>query len=577
MARGIGGYTVQEKPLQSPDISVWSWAWQAAKNTAATMLATPVLKFLRDSIVEGCIIFRTPDGTDAIYGDPEAPKPYRVRLRVHSWNFFVRVASEADLGLARSFIAGEWTVDDLTALFNIFIANRDRSALSTGSLWTSWIGATVNYASFALTMDNSIAGSRKNIHAHYDLSNDLFVSFLDPKTMMYSCAFFDTTRRYVEEVDLHAVPTLAGSTEATHRTSLEAAVAASLSSVPLPSAPGSTLSGASVPAEHGSAASALTCCRTRRGKPARHAAVPAYPHGRGSTSVAAPTTRMQLQFHGSLEDAQTRKLDHLIARANVQKTDRVLDLGFGWSGLSIRLAETIGCKVHGITLSKEQFELASERVRARGLEHLISFEIVDYRDFARSHPGQFDKIISVEMIEAVGINYFDTYFEALDTLLAPNGVIVIQAITIPESRFEAYASSTDFINTMIFPGGALPSVAAVMASIAKNTSLMLSSTEDFALHYAETLRRWRANFNAALEDVVRPLGFDDAFIRTWNYYLCYCEAGFATQTLGLHVLTFTRPHNTSLITGTCAASLTAPLGPVVNDPSTPVLIPAGAF
>jgi len=130
---------------------------------------------------------------------------------------------------------------------------------------------------------------------------------------------------------------------------------------------------------------------------------------------------------------------------------------------------------------------------------------------------------------------------------------------------------------MIFPGGALPSVAAVMASIAKNTSLMLSSTEDFALHYAETLRRWRANFNAALEDVVRPLGFDDAFIRTWNYYLCYCEAGFATQTLGLHVLTFTRPHNPSLITGTCAAALTAPVGPVVNDPSTPVVIPAGAF
>ena len=141
-------------------------------------------------------------------------------------------------------------------------------------------------------------------------------------------------------------------------------------------------------------------------------------------AVGAP--RVELVFKSSLEEAQLRKLDHLIARAQVQRHDRVLDLGFGWGGLSIRLAETIGCRVHGITLSKEQHDLALERVRARGLDHLITFEIVDYRDFAAAHPGEFDRIISVEMIEAVGHNYFANYMAALDRLLAPNGIIVIQ-------------------------------------------------------------------------------------------------------------------------------------------------------
>lgn len=234
----------------------------------------------------------------------------------------------------------------------------------------------------------------------------------------------------------------------------------------------------------------------------------------------------------------------MIARANVQKEDRVLDLGFGWGGLSIRLAETVGCRVHGITLSKEQHDLALERVRARGLDHLITFEIVDYRVFAADHPGEFDKIISVEMVEAVDANYFGDFMAALDRLLAPNGVIVMQAIAIPEARFGEYLRTTDFINTIIFPGGALPCIAALTAAMMPRTNLILDTVDQFNLHYAETLRRWRANFNLAVDaGIVKPLGFDDAFIRTWNCYFCYCEAGSATQTLGLQVLTFTRPNN----------------------------------
>jgi cyclopropane-fatty-acyl-phospholipid synthase len=259
----------------------------------------------------------------------------------------------------------------------------------------------------------------------------------------------------------------------------------------------------------------------------------------------------------------------------VQRTDRVLDLGFGWGGLSIRLAETVGCRVHGITLSREQHDLALERVRARGLAHLITFEIVDYRDFAAAHPGEFDRIISVEMVEAVGHNYFPAFMGALDRLLAPGGVVVLQAITMPEARYPEYIKTCDFINTIIFPGGCCPSLAALLDAMAKKTGLTLHAHDQFNLHYGETLRRWRANFNAALGAVVRPLGFDAQFIRTWNYYLTYCEAGFSTQTLGLVVLTFVRPNTRTLVTAAPAGRLADPLGPFVNDAAAPALVPSG--
>jgi cyclopropane-fatty-acyl-phospholipid synthase len=289
---------------------------------------------------------------------------------------------------------------------------------------------------------------------------------------------------------------------------------------------------------------------------------------------------VELMFTSSLEEAQLNKLDHLIARANVQPTDNVLDIGFGWGGLAIRLAETVGCRVTGITLSKEQHDLALERVKARNLQHLIRFEIIDYRIFAQQHKGEFDKIISIEMIEAVGFKYFPSFMSALETLLAPNGIIVLQAITLPEGRYDLYLNTADFINTIIFPGGLCPSIAALTTAMQKaGTNLMLTNVENFALHYAETLRRWRANFNIAIDDVIRPLGFDDSFIRTWNYYLTYCEAGFHTQTLGLQVLVFTRPQNTSFMTGNppSYSSLMDPMGPFINSPANPHIIPAGVF
>lgn len=462
-----GGYTGQERPLQAPEqySGAITWLWESLKLTALHTMCGPVLSFLKSSIQTGCIMLRAPDGTESIFGNPSAGYPLRARIRVHSWNFFARVAAEADLGLARSFIAGEWSTDDLTALFNIFIANRDADALSTSSLWTAWAGATINYLSFAIQMDNSIAGSRKNIHAHYDLSNDLFCSFLDARTMMYSCGFFETERRVVKEVDLVSSPSptssgisrptvstspSSSSCQAAQRATAAQAEQVALSSLPVPTKP---LSDACI-ANNASIVAAGKSVEKSIRKP--YVAVPASTPADASAPAGA---RVELVFKSSLEEAQLRKLDHLIARANVQKTDRVLDLGFGWGGLSIRLAETVGCRVHGITLSKEQHDLSLERVKARGLDHLITFEIIDYRVFAAQHPGEFDKIISVEMIEAVGHNYFGEYMSALDRLLAPDGVVVIQAITMPEGRYKEYIRTTDFINTIIFPGGCCPSIA----------------------------------------------------------------------------------------------------------------------
>lgn len=179
------------------------------------------------------------------------------------------------------------------------------------------------------------------------------------------------------------------------------------------------------------------------------------------------------------------------------------------------------------------------------------------------------------MIEAVGHNYFPSYMAALDRLLAPEGIIVIQAIMMPESRYPEYIKTCDFINTIIFPGGCCPSLASITDAMMKNTNLIVNSVDQFNLHYGETLRRWRANFNACLDSVVRPLGFDSQFIRTWNYYLTYCEAGFSTQTLGLNVLTFVRPNTRTLISSVPSGRLADPLGPFVNDQTTPVFVPSG--
>jgi cyclopropane-fatty-acyl-phospholipid synthase len=259
-----------------------------------------------------------------------------------------------------------------------------------------------------------------------------------------------------------------------------------------------------------------------------------------------PLTPPKIIFKGSLESAQTRKIDELLARLEpLNENHTLLDIGFGWGGICIRAAEKYGCRVHGITLSIEQLAFAQRKVRARGLEHLITFELVDYRVFAK-RGRVFDRIVSCEMIEAVGHKYLGNFFECVDKLLALEGIFVMQAITMPDARYPVYHKSADFANTIIFPGGCCPSVSALLNAMAANSTLHLENMNNLNLHYAETLKQWRYRFNEALPRILE-LGFDDTFIRLWNLYLCYCEAGFQSQALNLQMLTFSRPSNPNMI------------------------------
>lgn len=265
------------------------------------------------------------------------------------------------------------------------------------------------------------------------------------------------------------------------------------------------------------------------------------------TEVDRSEPTPKLKFLGTLEDAQLRKIDALLQRLEpITAEHHLLDIGFGWGGISIRAAEKYGCKVTGITLSKEQKALAEQRVKAKGLSHLISFELVDYRVFANQSKMKFDRIVSCEMIEAVGHNYLGSFFTSVEKLLATEGIFVMQAITMPDSRYPAYVKSADFCNTIIFPGGCCPSLSALLEAMATNSTLHLESATNTNVHYAETLRQWRVRFNNNLPKVL-ALGFDDAFIRLWNMYFCYCEAGFENQVINLQILTFSRPGNPNML------------------------------
>lgn len=361
----------------------------------------------------------------------------------------------------------------LTRLFLLLIANRDNSESFTprksghghsyansltnaSGLLISKIGSLFNFLRYKRKDNSERGGSLKNIHAHYDLSNDLFTTFLDKETLMYSSAIYD--------------------------------------------------------------------------------------------AVKAPVPQTGLIFRDTLEQAQWRKLDTLLDRAQIQPGQKMLDIGFGWGGLSLHAAKKYGCEVTGITLSVEQKALAEKRVKKAGLEHLITFEVVDYRTFSRrlENRGKFDRVISCEMIEAVGHAHLGEFFWAVEQVLAQDGILVMEAITTPEQRYETYRRSTDFINTIIFPGGCAPSLHALIDAAYQQSSLTLEHIDNIGLHYAQTLVDWRRRFNAN-EAFVRGLGFDDVFLRVWNYYMTYCEAGFVSATVNCLILVFARPGCKALV------------------------------
>jgi cyclopropane-fatty-acyl-phospholipid synthase len=387
-----------------------------------------------DQLRVGRLRLVLPDGRWRDFGDPEAE--LAAELAVHNWSFFRRLVTGASVGVGESYMAGGWSSDDLVSLFRIVIANRGALKRLTPAALVTIAGDVAVHALRA----NRLGQSKKNIAAHYDLSNDLYRLFLDD-TMTYSAAVFDHV---------------------------------------------------------------------------------------GMT----------------LEEAQETKYRRLAEKARIDADCHVLEVGCGWGGFAIFAARTYGCRVTGITLSQEQCELARERVRETGLDHLVDIRLVDYREMQ----GSFDRIVSIEMLEAVGHRFLGTYFEQLDRLLAPDGLVTIQVITIPEQRYDAYRRRPDFIQRYIFPGGHLPSLAAMCDAMGRHSRLYVEEVDNIGMHYAETLRRWRERFLAETEDV-RALGFDDRFVRMWEFYLAYCEAAFLARYIGDLQITLTRPMNGTLGVG----------------------------
>ena len=236
------------------------------------------------------------------------------------------------------------------------------------------------------------------------------------------------------------------------------------------------------------------------------------------------------------EDAQRRKLQSIIDKARIESTDHVLEIGCGWGGFAMEAVKQTGCRVTGITVSEEQYQLAQERVLKAGLQDKITILFKDYRHVA----GLFDKIVSIEMLEAVGHKYLGTFFTACDKLLKPAGRLVIQVITIPDQSYENYRRNTDWIQKYIFPGGHLPSVTALSQVVTRNTSLLMEQLEDIGTNYARTLKDWRESFTRNLSKI-NSLGFDEIFQRKWIYYLAMCEAGFRERAIGDIQVVFRKP------------------------------------
>lgn len=380
-----------------------------------------MLRVLRAAVPawrHGALTVHLPGGHVERLGAPDA-SPH-VTMWVEDERFFGDFLLRGDLGAGESYMRGDWRVDDLPAF--IELAARNAAAVGGDTWFTSLMNVPNTVAHWM--RGNTRRGSRRNIHAHYDLSNDLFALFLDP-TMAYSSAVF-----------------------------------------------------------------------------------------------ASPDE--------PLEVAQRRKFDALLTKVDVRADDHLLEIGCGWGGFAVHAARTRGCRVTGITISEEQFALAVDRVRAAGLQDRVDIQLRDYRDLR----GQFSKIVSIEMLEAVGREHWPAFFGTCNQVLAPNGRIALQVITVPDHRFERYARTADWIQKYIFPGSLLGSIGGFIDAMREaGTPLTIRGVEDIAPHYAETLKRWRAAFFARLEDV-RRLGFDERFVRMWDFYLASCEAYFRTRTIG---------------------------------------------
>lgn len=242
-----------------------------------------------------------------------------------------------------------------------------------------------------------------------------------------------------------------------------------------------------------------------------------------------------------LEEAQHSKYEALCQKLQLKPTDHVLEIGCGWGGFCTHAAKHHGCRVTAVTISKEQHKYATERVKREGLEHLVEVRLQDYRHIT----GQFDKIASIEMLEAVGDEFLEIWFAKCHEVLKPDGLLAFQAITTPDCRHKNLRKGVDWIQKHIFPGSLLLSVNRLNAAANQTGDLFMHALEDIGSSYAKTLRIWFERFNARLEEV-KALGFDERFIRKWNFYLQYCEAAFATRNISVIQACYTRPNNATL-------------------------------
>ncbi|MCR8915949.1 class I SAM-dependent methyltransferase [Marinobacter panjinensis] len=240
----------------------------------------------------------------------------------------------------------------------------------------------------------------------------------------------------------------------------------------------------------------------------------------------------------TLEEAAVHKLDTICRKLDLHPGDRVMEIGTGWGGFAVHAARHFGCHVTTTTISSEQLELTREKVKAEGLEDRITLLFDDYRDLE----GQFDKLVSIEMIEAVGPQFLDSYFSQISRLLKPEGLALVQAITMPEQRYRRALKNVDFIQRFIFPGSFIPSFGAILGSVRSGSDLVMTHAEDIGFHYARTLHDWCERFMTNREKL-EGQGYDEAFRRLWHFYFAYCEAGFSERAIGVSQIVFAKPGN----------------------------------
>ena len=357
-----------------------------------------------------------------VFGDPQATLAAPVDVR--DARLYGRFLRRGEVALGEGYTDGLWTSADLFSA--VRIAVRNAAALETKRSPFA-LPAALSRAALRRKhrrRTNSLAGSRRNIEAHYDLGNEFYELFLDRRHMAYSCGFFETP-------------------------------------------------------------------------------------------------------DASLEDAQEAKFDRIARKLGLDASHHVLEIGTGWGGFAVWAASRYGCRVTTATISRAQHDFARRRIDREGLADRVTLLYEDYRRLS----GTFDRIVSIEMFEAVGLPRYDEFFGAAERLLSPQGAMLLQTITMNEQSFADYRRRADWIQLYVFPGAELASVAEVLRSIGRVSRLTLVHLEDIGLHYVRTLLGWRERFLASL-DAVRALGFDERFVRLWDFYLASCAAAFAERHIG---------------------------------------------